>query len=179
MMVAPSAIPPTAVFKGKVRPILGLHTKIEDYVLLDTGVLPRAFIRTGQRCKIKQGVIIRSLDGFVSVGNRVSIGEYTVIAGHGGVTIGDETIIASHCSISAANHIFTDETTSVRYQGETAAGIEIGSNVWIGSRVVILDGVSIASGVIVGAGSVVTRSLPPNSICVGVPCRVIRLRSKG
>lgn len=176
MLTRPAGIPASVLLKGEAPLLLGQHTAVEDYVTLDTGLLSRAFIRTGQRCKIKQGVIIRSMDGYVSIGNRVSIGEYTIIAGHGGVTIGDETIVAGHCYISAANHIIADPNTSVRYQGETAIGIEIGSNVWIGGRVVVLDGVSIASGVVIGAGSVVTKSLPPNSVCFGAPCQVIRFK---
>lgn len=52
----------------------------------------------------------------------------------------------------------------------------IGSDVWIGGNVVILEGVTIGDGAIVGAGSVVTKDLPPYSISVGVPARVIRYR---
>lgn len=52
----------------------------------------------------------------------------------------------------------------------------IGNDVWIGGNVVILEGVRIEDGAIVGAGSVVTKDLPPYSISVGVPAKVIRYR---
>lgn len=43
----------------------------------------------------------------------------------------------------------------------------------IGSRTVILPGVEIGPRTIVGANSVVSRSLPPNTVCAGAPARVI------
>ncbi len=47
---------------------------------------------------------------------------------------------------------------------------------WIGGNVAILDGITIGEGCVIGASSVVTRSLPPYTICVGNPCRPIRKR---
>jgi len=43
----------------------------------------------------------------------------------------------------------------------------------IGARTVILAGVEIGPRTIVGAGSVVSRTLPPDTICAGNPCKVI------
>lgn len=43
-------------------------------------------------------------------------------------------------------------------------------------NVTILKGIKIGRGTVVGAGSVVTKSLPPYSICAGVPCKVIKKR---
>ena len=57
---------------------------------------------------------------------------------------------------------------------EYAKPITIGSNCWIAGNVTICGGVTIGEGCVIGAGSVVTRDIPPNSLAVGVPCRVIR-----
>jgi maltose O-acetyltransferase len=46
--------------------------------------------------------------------------------------------------------------------------------VWIGGGAIILPGVTIGDGVVIGAGSVVTREVPPLSLAVGNPARVIR-----
>jgi len=54
----------------------------------------------------------------------------------------------------------------------------IGNDVWIGTRVIILPGVEIGSGSVIGAGSIVSRSIPPYSIAVGAPAKVIRTRGK-
>ncbi len=164
-----------ATIKGRTLPRIGAFTFIEDYALLDTGVTGKSSITLGTRCKIKQGAVLRTYDGNIELGGRVSVGEYSVIAGHGNVTIGDCTVIAGHCSISASNHIFVAEE-SIRFQGETAQGITIGKSVWIGAGVMVLDGVNIGDGCVIGAGSLVSRSLPPNVICFGVPCRVVKQR---
>lgn len=52
----------------------------------------------------------------------------------------------------------------------------IGNDVWLGAGVVVLRGVTIGNGCIVAANAVVTRDLPPYTICGGLPARVIRPR---
>jgi len=154
---------------------IGPFTVIEDYTLLDCGKKLSSYISIGSRCKLKRGAVIRTYDGFIDIGNRVSVGEYSVLAGHGGLKIGNNSIIAAHVYISAANHIHNPGEV-VRFQGETANGITIGNECWIGGFVMIVDGVIIEDGVVVGAGSVVTRNLPKNTVCYGVPCRPIKQR---
>lgn len=166
---------PTAKIVGD-NILIGAFSEIQDYVLLESGRTRMTTLAIGARCKIKQGAALRTYDGSIHVGNRVSVGEYTVIAGHGGVRIGECSIIAGHCYFSAANHIFS-ESEPTRFQGETTLGIDIGDNVWIGGNVTITDGVRVGEGCVIGAGSVVTRSLPPYALCYGAPCRVVRLRS--
>ena len=60
------------------------------------------------------------------------------------------------------------------YDDEYGKPITIGANCWIASNVVITGGVTIGEGCVIGVGSVVTRDIPPNSLAVGNPCRVIR-----
>ena len=55
-------------------------------------------------------------------------------------------------------------------------GVEIEDDVWIGANVVILPGVKISEGCVIGAGSVVTKTIPPYTIAVGVPCKPIKPR---
>lgn len=55
--------------------------------------------------------------------------------------------------------------------------IYIGNNVWIGANAVILPEVTIGNNVVIGAGSVVTKNIPPNSIAVGNPCKVIKSKT--
>ncbi|WP_347068279.1 acyltransferase [Flavobacterium sp. WV_118_3] len=56
---------------------------------------------------------------------------------------------------------------------DTFGKIKIGNNVYIGNCVLIMPGVTIGSNVIVGAGTVVTKSIPDNSIYAGNPAREI------
>lgn len=55
---------------------------------------------------------------------------------------------------------------------------ETGNDVWIGSGVTVLRGVSIGNGAVIGASSVITKNVPPYSIVIGNPGRVIRMRCK-
>jgi len=52
----------------------------------------------------------------------------------------------------------------------------IGNDVWLGAGVVVLRGVTIGDGCIVAANAVVTKDLPPYTICGGLPARVLRQR---
>ena len=52
--------------------------------------------------------------------------------------------------------------------------VEIADGVWIGNNVIILPGVHIGEKAIIGAGSVVTKNVPPFSIAVGNPARIIK-----
>lgn len=54
--------------------------------------------------------------------------------------------------------------------------IRVEDDVWIGAGATILSGVTIGRGSVIGAGSVVVRDIPPYSVAVGIPCRVIRSR---
>lgn len=47
---------------------------------------------------------------------------------------------------------------------------------WIGANSVITAGVKVGDGCVIGAGSVVTKDLPPYSVCVGVPAKFLRNR---
>jgi acetyltransferase-like isoleucine patch superfamily enzyme len=57
---------------------------------------------------------------------------------------------------------------------EWTAPISVGNDVYIGMRTMLMPGVTVGDRCVIGAGSVVTRDIPPNSVAVGVPARVIR-----
>lgn len=68
----------------------------------------------------------------------------------------------------------------VRTSGlEFVKPIRIGNNVWIGATVTVLPGVEIGENTTIGAGSEVTKSIPPNCVAVGNPCRVLRYLDAG
>lgn len=88
-----------------------------------------------------------------------------------GIEFGGGTIWANNCSFISANHSFKDLK-----KHNKSSKIIIGENVWIGSQCVILPGIQIGDNSIIGAGSVVTKSIPTNSIAVGNPAKVIAKR---
>jgi len=93
----------------------------------------------------------------------------------GPIIIGSNVLLGPCTSIISSNHgVARGEL--IRNQPGQDAPIRIGDDVWLGANVVVTAGVSIGDGVVVGAGAVVTTDLPPMSICVGVPARVIGYR---
>lgn len=56
---------------------------------------------------------------------------------------------------------------------DTFGKIIIKDNVYIGNNVLIMPGVTIGNNVLIGAGSVVTKSIPDNSIVAGNPAKII------
>jgi acetyltransferase-like isoleucine patch superfamily enzyme len=60
---------------------------------------------------------------------------------------------------------------------QTKGGIIIDDDAWLGYGVIVLDGVRVGKGAVIGAGAVVTQDIPDGAIAVGVPARVVKLRS--
>ena len=110
----------------------------------------------------------------IRIGRRTFIGEGTIMRGQGGIDIGDSVLFGPGVQVLAVNHVFTDPRIPIMEQGITACGIRIEDGSWIGAGAIILDGVTIGRGTCIGAGAVVTKSIPPHSVAVGSPARVIR-----
>lgn len=123
-----------------------------------------------------EGVLLDTWGGNISLGRNVFLGPYTAVYGHGGVSIGDQTLISMHCRILSSNHTVPAFDTDIRSQPDVLLSTKIGRDVWLGTGVTVLGGVSIGDGCVVGAGAVVTKSLPPGAIAMGVPAVVKRFR---
>lgn len=106
-----------------------------------------------------------------TVGSRVYIGPYCVL---GRVSIGPRSQIASGVQVLSGRHQHVRDSSGVisgSHEGEFVA-VTIGSDCWIGAAAVVMADVGANS--TVGAGSVVTRPIPPGSVAVGSPARVIQ-----
>jgi acetyltransferase-like isoleucine patch superfamily enzyme len=137
-------------------------------------------ITFGENCLVGDGAIIQ---GNVQFGDNCSVQPYTILTGYGTVqdpsgliSIGNGVRIASHGMMIAANHNFSDVDKTIHSQGLTHAPITIEDDVWIGGRVNVTAGITISHGCVIGGGSVVTKSIPPMSIAVGAPAKVIKTR---
>ena len=138
-------------------------------------------IRFGHNVSIDHGVDIRAFDregGHITIAEHTYIGPYVCMAGPGFIRIGKDCMIASHSSLYANNHVFENSSELIREQPVTTKGIIIEDDCWLGTGVRVLDGVTIGRGSVIGAGAVVSRDIPPYSIAVGVPAKVIGKRGK-
>jgi acetyltransferase-like isoleucine patch superfamily enzyme len=133
-------------------------------------------VRVGGGSTLERDVILNAFGGEITISENVYIGPFVVIYGHGGVQIGANSLVSMHCRILSSNHTIPSAKILIRSQPDIRLATYIGADVWLGAGVTILGGVTIGDGCIIGAGSVVSRNLPPYSIAVGVPARVVGSR---
>jgi acetyltransferase-like isoleucine patch superfamily enzyme len=115
-------------------------------------------------------------DSKIIIGNRVTATAGLQISAQSEIKIEDDVMFASNIHINDAFHGF--ETANKPYKCQQLfriAPICIKSGCWIGQNVVLFPGVTIGENTIIGANSVVSKSIPPKSIAVGMPARVVKM----
>jgi len=118
-------------------------------------------------------------------GGSVSIGSNTYIqprcqfsAYIGAIKIGSHVQIAPNCAFYSYDHSFKADQLIIEQPLQSKGGIVVEDDAWLGVGAIVLDGVRIGKGTVIGAGSVVTRDIPDGAIAVGVPARVVKMRSE-
>ncbi len=131
--------------------------------------------KTGKNCVVEQPL-------FCTYGYNTTLGDNCFInvncklMDSGKITIGNNVFIAPNVCIITEEHAMD---VKQRLEGlEYTHPVHIGDNVWICTGALVLPGVTIGANSIIGAGSVVTKDIPPNSLAVGNPCKVIRELTK-
>jgi acetyltransferase-like isoleucine patch superfamily enzyme len=176
------------------------------FVFMADGVNLRgaSLIRFGRGVTLERGVTIDGLmRNGIALGDNVRIGPYSTIigpppfdlgdgirmgansaadaysfiGGGGPVLIGDNVIMGEHVSFHPVNHRFDEVNIPIRDQGTIRKGITIEDDVWVGANVTFLDGAHVGRGSVIGAGSIVRGEIPPYSVAVGAPAKVVRSRT--
>lgn len=127
---------------------IGAYTTVEDFVTINNG------------------------SGHVLIGDNVTVGIGSVIIGP--VIMGSGSGLGQHVFVAGFNHGYSDGTKNSSVQPLDIRQTIIEEEAHIGSNSVVLAGVTIGKRSQIGAGSVVTRNIPPFSIAVGNPARVIK-----
>jgi acetyltransferase-like isoleucine patch superfamily enzyme len=117
----------------------------------------------------------------IQIGADVEMNDYVHIGAIESVTIGNRVLIASKVFITDHDHgsygkdgVQTDPRISPSKRPLTALPVVIEDDVWLGEFVSVLAGVRIGRGSVIGTMSTVTRDIPPYSIAVGSPARIIK-----
>lgn len=188
--------------KEKLSRYPGLKKALHRFIMHPVQTRPNWWIRMFSFVYLKRGhhsLIYRSVRRDLPPFNLFRIGDYSVVEDYsclnnavGELTIGDHsrvglgnTIIgpvhignhvntAQNVVVSGLNHNYTDVSLPIDEQGVSTALITIEDDVWIGANSTVLAGVTIGHHSIVAAGSVVTRSIPPFSVCAGAPAKVVK-----
>ena len=127
----------------------------------------------GEDAKIREQVFVggpQFPDSRFELGDRTIILQMAYLNPTKPLRIGNDTGIGGHCLI------FTHGSWLNQLDGYpvTFAPVTIGNSVWLPWRVFVMPGASIGDGSVIGANSLVSGAIPPRSLAVGSPAKVIR-----
>jgi acetyltransferase-like isoleucine patch superfamily enzyme len=157
------------------------HIITEGFVFLGKGVelyARRGYGRLilGRWVHIGKGNAIRAHEGTLRIGDKCVFGKDNTVNCFLDVEFGAATIVADWVYVCDFDHVFRDITVPIKDQGIVKSPVRIGPDVWIGAKATILRGVTVGQGCVLAAHTVVNRDLPPYSVAVGMPARVVRNR---
>ena len=113
------------------------------------------FVTIAKKASIWYGAVLRGDVERIEIGECTNIQDGAILHGDPGIpTILEDYVTVGHRAVIHSAHI------------------ETGSLIGIGA--IILNGVRVGKGSIIGAGAVVTKDIPPHSLVMGVPGKVIR-----
>ena len=112
----------------------------------------------------------------IDIGPGAQLSGTSIAARSTTISIGRQVLIAPNCIIvdSDFHAHWPPEARATEPGMEGDRPVTIGDYAWIGLNCIILKGVAIGEGAIIGAGSVVTKDVPPHSLAVGSPARIVR-----
>lgn len=119
-----------------------------------------------RRVTLLPGCKITGING-VEFGEDILISHQAFIQGAGGISFGSRIMVGPRVMLISTGH---DLVT----RHSMSHPIVIEDDVWLGAGCTVLAGVRIGRGSVVGAGAVVTKSIEPYSVAVGVPARVFK-----
>jgi len=130
----------------------------------------------GAKIGNKAGVARRvevSYPGGLKMGDRVSVGWFSLLDARGGIELGNDVNISSYTKIITGSHDVDDPHFTADFRP-----VKIGNYAWLGTGAMVLQGVTVGEGAVVAAGAVVTKDIPPYEIWGGVPAKFIRKRNE-
>ncbi|HZK33796.1 MAG TPA: acyltransferase [Bacillota bacterium] len=111
-------------------------------------------------------------------GGKLTIGDNTYITADSVLYCSKEIEIGSDCAIAWNTTITDTDFHHIIYPDGTENGIsmpiKIGDKVWIGCNTTILKGITIGENSVIGANTLVNKDVPPNSLAVGNPMKIVR-----
>jgi acetyltransferase-like isoleucine patch superfamily enzyme len=107
------------------------------------------------------------------IGERVGIRPYCSLSAAGGIELEDDVVLSAYSTVIDSDHTYEHGYPNIMHNPLEIAHVRVGRGTWIGERVAVLKGADIGECCIIGANSVVRGTIPPHSVAVGVPARVV------
>ena len=139
----------------------------------------RGSVQLGDRVHLHNDTCIQTSDGgSLKIGRDTHIQpRCQFLADKVSIQIGCGVQIAPNCAFYPYEHAIAPGEPIKNKPLQTNRGIIVDDDAWLGHGAVVLDGVSIGKGAVIGSGAVVDRDIPDGAIAVGVPVRIIGMRS--
>lgn len=146
---------------------------------------PGGELHIGKDGLIRGLLILERPASRIRIGDRVAIGNGTILDCAGEIAVEDDVILSYDCILADSdNHSLhmAERCKDVQnwkkghhdWSRAAIRPIRICRGAWIGARACILKGVTVGEGAVVGMASVVTRDVEPFTVVGGNPARVIR-----
>ena len=135
-----------------------------------------AHMEIGRDVWIGAGTAIRCHEGSLRIGDRVVFGGNNTVNAYLDVEIGEDCIFADRIYVTDFDHKCGSLDVRIQDQGIDTSPVRLGSDCWIGEKVSILRGAQVGTGSVIGAQTVVKGDIPPYSVAVGAPARVVKQR---
>lgn len=130
------------------------------------------FAELGENCYIEPPLHTNWGGRHVHFGSNIYANFNLTLVDDTHIYVGDCTLFGPNVVVATAGHPLWPPLRAQGYQYN--APVRIGKNCWIGAGAILVPGVTVGDNAVIGAGSVVTRDIPPNTLAVGNPCRVLR-----
>lgn len=159
---------------------------------------PEQFARLGNNVVFEPGALVFHPEN-IEIGDDVYVGHQAILKGYyrnrliigdgcwigqqaflhsaGGLVLGRHVGIGPGVKILTSQHELGDVTRPILHAPVAFAPVSIGDGADLGAGCIVLPGVRVGAGAQIGAGAVVSTDIPDLAIAVGVPARVVRLRS--
>lgn len=155
--------------------------------ILDVGLRidGSANISVGEYTWIDAYTKLSAMFGSISIGKRIHIAPFCVIApGPEGIELQDYVGLSTGCHIYGHTEMpkegkrMSGPMIPWRYKAFGGGKVVLEKDSFLGAYSIVFPGVTVGEGAVVGANSIVTKDIPPWSIAVGTPARVIGKRDK-
>lgn len=129
-----------------------------------------------KRCRI-EAINMRKAPGVIHlrIGNNTTFQYGCQIIAAKQITIGNNVLIAGNVLITDHDHTYDHPMKPAgSLRKLKIAPVTIEDGCWLGFGCAVLKGVTIGERSVIGANAVVTHDIPPYSVAVGNPARVIK-----
>jgi uncharacterized protein (TIRG00374 family) len=165
------------VFRQPSKIRIDDNAVVDDYAMLSVRGSQESGIMIGKNVLVGRNTYLSTREGTIEIQDYANLSSNIRIGTSGRVIIGKYAIIAAFCYIGGVNHRIDRLDVPMTLQGsESKGGVLLEEDVWLGAGVLVNDGVRVGKGSVIGAGSVVTKDIPPYSIALGVPAKVVGSR---